>query len=163
MAQLYNLTVLRDTSSPPKKPSSLGSGLGEGCIDLSTSPIPTAVGEVPATAPAVTHAGDPGPETPKKKVVIVGAGISGLRAATVLQKHGVDVVVLEGRDRIGGRIHTTRNEKGARDIGTCVQRKLWLTLSCRPVRVCSIALLVKRQAVRSTSREYHFFSFETHS
>lgn len=53
------------------------------------------------------------------KVVIVGAGISGLRAAHILQRHGVDVTVLEGRpDRIGGRIHTSRRPgKAPRDIG----------------------------------------------
>ena len=59
--------------------------------------------------------------SPKKQqhVVIVGAGISGLRAASVLQRHGVGVTVLEGRpDRIGGRIFTSRkNGKAARDIG----------------------------------------------
>lgn len=54
----------------------------------------------------------------KGKVIVLGAGISGLRAASVLARHGVEVVLLEGRDRIGGRVHTTRNEAGApRDIG----------------------------------------------
>ena len=63
--------------------------------------------------------GDPGPEPKRNKVIIVGAGISGLRSASVLQRHGVEVVVLEARDRIGGRILTTREEgKAPRDIGT---------------------------------------------
>ncbi len=52
-------------------------------------------------------------------VIVVGAGISGLRSASVLQRHGIAVTVLEGRaDRIGGRIFTSRkNGKAARDIG----------------------------------------------
>ncbi|BDX33729.1 monooxygenase [Mycobacterium antarcticum] len=40
-------------------------------------------------------------------VVIVGAGFAGLAAARKLTALGRDVVVLEGRDRVGGRSHTT--------------------------------------------------------
>ncbi|KAJ5668358.1 uncharacterized protein N7477_006928 [Penicillium maclennaniae] len=53
----------------------------------------------------------------RKKVIVVGAGISGLRAAAVLHKYGCEVVVLEARDRIGGRILTSRNGDQVRDIG----------------------------------------------
>ena len=42
-----------------------------------------------------------------ERVVIVGAGVAGLAAATQLQADGFDdVVVLEARDRIGGRVWT---------------------------------------------------------
>lgn len=59
-------------------------------------------------------------EHKKVRVAIVGAGISGLRAASVLERHGVEVQVLEGRDRVGGRIHTTRTKDGVpRDMGQC--------------------------------------------
>jgi monoamine oxidase len=40
-------------------------------------------------------------------VVVVGAGFAGLTAARSLTRRGYDVVVLEGRDRVGGRSHTT--------------------------------------------------------
>ncbi|OQE38280.1 hypothetical protein PENCOP_c008G02303 [Penicillium coprophilum] len=53
----------------------------------------------------------------RKKVIVVGAGVSGLHAAAVLHRHGCEVVVLEARDRIGGRILTTRKGDHVRDIG----------------------------------------------
>jgi monoamine oxidase len=39
-------------------------------------------------------------------VVVVGAGVAGLAAARLLAQHGASVVVLEARNRIGGRVHT---------------------------------------------------------
>lgn len=42
----------------------------------------------------------------RKRVVVIGAGMSGVTAARTLVRHGAfDVIVLEGReDRYGGRI-----------------------------------------------------------
>src|SRR5215475_1302650 len=39
-------------------------------------------------------------------VVIIGAGVSGLAAACELRKTGLSVLVLEARDRVGGRAWT---------------------------------------------------------
>jgi monoamine oxidase len=40
------------------------------------------------------------------RVVVVGAGIAGLAAASRLRRAGIPCVVLEARDRVGGRLHT---------------------------------------------------------
>lgn len=45
----------------------------------------------------------------KIKIVVIGAGVSGLAAAKSMQEKGIDVTVLEGRGRIGGRIWTDRH------------------------------------------------------
>src|SRR5690606_22810155 len=41
------------------------------------------------------------------RVVVIGAGIAGLAAARTLQDAGFEVIVLEARDRIGGRVFTS--------------------------------------------------------
>src|SRR3954462_7180077 len=40
------------------------------------------------------------------KVVIVGGGIAGLAAAWELQQQGIDYILLEGSNRLGGKILT---------------------------------------------------------
>ena len=74
------------------------------------------VGENAATN---DFAGIPNDAPESTRVIVVGAGIAGLRAASVLKSHGVEVVILEGNsDRIGGRIYTKRRPNAApRDIG----------------------------------------------
>jgi polyamine oxidase len=47
-----------------------------------------------------------GIEGEPERVIVVGAGWAGLTAANALRNAGIDHVVLEGRDRIGGRAHT---------------------------------------------------------
>jgi monoamine oxidase len=42
----------------------------------------------------------------RSPVIVVGAGAAGLAAAALLSRRGVPVVVLEARDRLGGRIDT---------------------------------------------------------
>src|SRR2546426_12265464 len=41
-----------------------------------------------------------------RDVVVIGAGMAGLTAARELTRAGFDILVLEARDRVGGRIHT---------------------------------------------------------
>lgn len=54
------------------------------------------------------------------KVVVVGAGVSGLMATRQLYNFGLDVTVVEARDRIGGRVHTFRKGPFIADLGAMV-------------------------------------------
>lgn len=50
-------------------------------------------------------------------IIVVGAGVAGLAAARELTAQGFTVTVLEGRERIGGRIWTNRALGPALDLG----------------------------------------------
>lgn len=45
-------------------------------------------------------------------VIVVGAGLAGLAAASILRRAGRAVVVLEARGRVGGRVHSLATETG---------------------------------------------------
>jgi lysine-specific histone demethylase 1 len=53
-------------------------------------------------------------------VIVIGAGVAGLAAAQQLKRFGMDVVVLEARDRVGGRIATFRKNQFVADLGAMV-------------------------------------------
>ncbi|MDJ0324488.1 NAD(P)/FAD-dependent oxidoreductase [Cryobacterium sp. PH31-AA6] len=55
--------------------------------------------------------------TIERDIVIIGAGVSGLTAATELRKAGLTVAVLEARDRVGGRLWTDDVEGAMLEIG----------------------------------------------
>ena len=59
----------------------------------------------------------------RERIVIIGAGLAGLHLARLLEQKGRNALILEARDRIGGRIYTkesvnhTKIEMGATWVG----------------------------------------------
>ncbi len=58
----------------------------------------------------------------RSDVLVIGAGLSGLHAATQLQELGIDVQVIDANTRVGGRVWTRRElygrpETGAHQVG----------------------------------------------
>ena len=52
-----------------------------------------------------------------KKIIILGAGLSGLLTAYRLQNKGFDIEIIEARNRIGGRIHSVKSGEAIVEMG----------------------------------------------
>jgi monoamine oxidase len=50
-------------------------------------------------------------------VIVIGAGLSGLHAALLFEQQDLDVTVLEGRDRVGGRVSSLDMVPGSPEAG----------------------------------------------
>lgn len=56
-------------------------------------------------------------EVTSPDIIVIGAGMSGIVSARTLADAGLSVVVLEARDRVGGRMHTDRDSEFSIDRG----------------------------------------------
>ena len=74
----------------------------------------SAAAALAACAPLDTESSTSGDEL---TIIVVGAGVAGLAAARDCARAGAEVIVLEARDRVGGRIATLVREGFAFDLG----------------------------------------------
>lgn len=72
-----------------------------------------------AAGPSAAASGSAGTgaTTSLAEVLVIGAGLAGLSAARKLAAGGKKVIVLEGRDRVGGRVWTDRSLGSPFDLG----------------------------------------------
>ncbi|MCC5619303.1 FAD-dependent oxidoreductase [Nostoc sp. CHAB 5836] len=76
-----------------------------GSLNWALGCVPKApLGQLPPLAP--TPLNEQRTALMKDTVLVIGAGIAGIAAARILHAQGLKVTILEGRDRIGGRIWT---------------------------------------------------------
>ena len=110
------------------------------------SPAPEALspGTAPATAPQ-SQAGAAPSDRRDADVLVVGAGMAGLTAARELMAKGKRVIVLEARDRIGGRIWTETVGGQRLDLGAS-----WI----HGVRGNPLSALASKVGARTVATDY---------
>lgn len=84
------------------------------------------------------------------KVIVIGAGIAGLSAATYFAKKGHQVQVFESNDRVGGRALTLTSKRGDRvDVGTQYYHSNY---SRAKALMADVGLLDKLRTIQGDSR-----------
>lgn len=91
--------------------------------------------------------------SPADRVAVIGAGIAGASCARVLAAAGLEVLVIEGRNRVGGRIRTERDaawptpvELGARSFDATVATILLDEVEASGSASVAIGPAVRRRA-----------------
>ena len=100
-------------------------------------------------APAMTHgAWDDGLRAAElalragaRRVIVIGAGCAGLAAARRLREQGVDCVVLEARERVGGRTHSIRLGDASVDVGAAWLQQFADNALAREAQALGLALV----------------------
>uniref|UniRef100_A0A9J8CMT6 [histone-H3]-N(6),N(6)-dimethyl-L-lysine(4) FAD-dependent demethylase n=1 Tax=Cyprinus carpio carpio TaxID=630221 RepID=A0A9J8CMT6_CYPCA len=95
------------------------------------------------------------PESQHNKVLVIGAGAAGLAAARQLQNFGMQVVVLEARERIGGRVWDDASlgvtvGRGAQIINGCVNNPI--ALMCEQLGLRMHTLGVRCELIQEGGR-----------
>ncbi|XP_073003340.1 lysine-specific histone demethylase 1 homolog 2 isoform X1 [Typha latifolia] len=94
-------------------------------------------------------------EHDKGSVVIIGAGLAGLAAARQLLAFGFKVLVLEGRDRPGGRVYTSKLDKGGTFAAVDLGGSVITGVHANPLGVLTRQLGIPLHKVRDRCPLFH--------
>lgn len=89
------------------------------------------------------------PAKKRKRVVIIGAGPAGIRAALTADSRGHEVILLEKTDHVGGAIHSVAKEKYKQDI------KAYLDYLKAQLEKSSVTVKLNTDATVETVKELH--------
>ncbi len=109
-----------------------------GALGLAPSAAYAAEKEAPFVAPRRSDFTLQGRHGKPAKVVVIGGGIAGLTSAYELGKAGYDCIVLEARDRVGGRNFTVRGGDTVTDLNGVTQEVTFSQgqyMNCGPGRL----------------------------
>ena len=88
------------------------------------------------------------------RIIVIGAGIAGISAAKKIQDQGKEVLVLEARERLGGRIHTSQIGNNHVDLGAT-----WLNGDIgNPVANAATRYKIKKVPLPDETPEYAYDS-----
>ncbi len=86
-------------------------------FSMSRRSVIKAVAAGAAAVPLIKMSGAQAAVTEQADVIILGAGLSGLNAALLLEEQGYKVAIVEGRNRVGGRLYTMDDVPGHPEAG----------------------------------------------
>lgn len=109
-----------------------------------------------AAGALVAGCADSAPAAGRKRIIVVGAGLAGLRAAATLRARGFDVTVVEARDRIGGRVNSVERFGTTIDLGAAWihdSRGNPLTAVAKSAGLATVATDYDRVVLRSAGQQ----------
>jgi 2,4-dienoyl-CoA reductase-like NADH-dependent reductase (Old Yellow Enzyme family)/thioredoxin reductase len=98
-------------------------GANQGCVDRMVGALPITCFHNPDVG-REHRLGAPTPVRAARRVVVVGSGPAGLKAAVTAASRGHDVTLLERDDELGGRLRLTTRFGAAAELGASIT---WLT------------------------------------
>src|SRR3954452_12440845 len=87
----------------------------------------------------------------RDSIIIVGAGAAGLAAARDLSRAGRQVVVIEGRERVGGRVLTHKESSASVPIELGAE-----FVHGKPPELCQLARAANLDLNRVSQRHWYF-------